>query len=131
MRMIHAGVAAAAIAAFGTPVSAADLAVQPRDRGVTYQREAHSYERVTRHVAPRVVRRVVTTPVVHETVVIRRPLVVEEYPVYAAPVYAAPIYAYGGPVWRGRVWSPRRHFIGGHFAGHRFNGGHRRFAGRW
>jgi hypothetical protein len=124
MRMIQMGVAAATIAALATPVFAADLAIQQRDRSVTYERGSHTYERVTQH--PRVVRR----PVVQETVVVRRPLIVEQYPVYAVPMYAPPIYAYGGPVWRARVWGPR-HFVGGHFGGPRFHGGHRRFAGRW
>jgi hypothetical protein len=41
------------------------------------------------------------------------PVVVDEYPVYAAPrVYAAPpVYAYAGPVWRDG-WGHRRHFRG-------------------
>jgi hypothetical protein len=42
------------------------------------------------------------------------PVVVDEYPVYAAPrVYAAPpVYAYAGPVWRDG-WGHRRQFRGG------------------
>jgi hypothetical protein len=41
------------------------------------------------------------------------PVVVDEYPVYAAPrVYAAPpAYAYAGPAWRDG-WGHRRHFRG-------------------
>jgi hypothetical protein len=128
MRMIQTGATAAAIVAFATPVFAADLAIQRRDSSVTYQRESHSYERVRRHAPP--VTHVVSAPIIRERVVVRRPVIVEEYPVYAAPVYAPPVYGYGGPVWRARLWGPRRHFIGGHFAGPRF-GGHRRFAGRW
>src|ERR1700720_3566494 len=60
-------------------------------------------------------------PIVSETIVVRRPVivapprvVVEEYPGYAAPrIYAAPpLYAYAGPVWRDG-WGYRRHFRGG------------------
>jgi hypothetical protein len=40
------------------------------------------------------------------------PVVVEEYPIYAAPrVYAPSVYAYAGPVWRDG-WGHRRHFRG-------------------
>jgi hypothetical protein len=43
---------------------------------------------------------------------LKRAVVVDEYPVYAAPrVYAAPVYAYAGPVWRDG-WGHRRHFRG-------------------
>ncbi|MGC2336315.1 MAG: hypothetical protein WA625_11140, partial [Pseudolabrys sp.] len=56
-------------------------------------------------------------PAVSETLVVRRPVivapppvVVDEYPLYAAPrVYAAPpVYAYAGPAWR-EGWGHRRH----------------------
>jgi hypothetical protein len=122
MRKTMVGVAAAAVAAFATPVFAADLPLYP-DSGGVYQRESqtYTYEREYRRAAPRVV----AAPVVDEAIVVRRPVVVarprvviEEYPVYAAPVYAAPVFvgprvfAYGGPGWRHRFWGPRGHFAG-------------------
>jgi hypothetical protein len=99
------------------PAVAAELRVSPYSEGQSYQRETHTYEYRT---APRVIVEE-PAPRVSETVVIRRPVVVEpppvvveEYPVYATRrVYAAPpVYAYAGPVWRDG-WRDRRHFRGG------------------
>jgi len=106
---------AATALALASPAAASDLPVAPYASGPTYERETHTYEHRTQpHV-------VVTepAPVLSETVVIRRPVVVppprvvvEEYPVHLAPrVYAAPpIYAYAGPRWR-HGWG-HRHFRG-------------------
>jgi hypothetical protein len=104
---------AASALALASPAAAADLPVTPYSQVPSYQREAHTYEYGT---APPVVVEE-PAPVVSETVVVRRPVIVEmvdEYPVYAAPrVYAAPpVYAYAGPVWR-PGWGYRRHFRGG------------------
>ena len=112
MRSTMLGIAAVMVAA--SPVMADGLPVAPYSAGPTYQREVHIYEREYRTaVAPRVV----DAPVVSETVIVRRPLVVapprvvvEEYPVYTVPPR---VYAYGGyPVWRGGPWGHRKHFYG-------------------
>ena len=107
---------AATALALAAPAAASDLPVSPYTSGPTYERETHTYEHRT---APRVVVEE-PAPLVTETVIVRRPVVVapprvvvEEYPVYAAPRrYAAPpVYAYAGPVWRDG-WGHRRHFRG-------------------
>ena len=105
---------AASALALASPAVAADLSVTPRYSEVPgYERE---YEYRT---APHVVIEE-PAPVVSETLVVRRPVivapppvVVDEYPPYAAPrVYAAPtVYAYAGPAWR-NGWGHRRHFRG-------------------
>ncbi len=107
MRNTVLGFAGAAAVALASPALAADLPPYP-DGGMTYQRESHTYEQQYQRVAPRVVHR----PVVQETIVVRRPIVVtpphvvvEEYPVYAAPIYP-PIVAYGGPGLRPRYFGP-------------------------
>ena len=101
------GVSALALA---TPSLAADLPVQPR------YSEGPSFE--YRSAPPAIVEEAV--PVVPETYVVRRPVVVppphvvvEEYPIYVPPpVYAAPpVYAYAGPGWRGG-WGHRGHLRG-------------------
>ena len=103
---------AASALAFSSPAVASDLPVTSYSE--SYSR---SYEYRT---PPRVVVEE-SAPVVSETVVVRRPVVVapprvvvEEYPVYAAPrVHVAPrVYAYAGPRWHGG-WGHRRHFHGG------------------
>ena len=113
---------AAVVSAFASPAFGADLPAY-RDGGTAYQRESHTYER--QYQAPRVVHR----PVVQETVVARRPLVVhqpyvivEGYPVYAMPY--PPVVAYGG-----RGLRPR--YFDGHFHAPRHWGGGRRFGSRW
>jgi hypothetical protein len=82
---------AASALALASPAMAADLPVTPYSEVPRYEREIHTYEYRT---AP-------------------PPVVVDEFPVYAAPrVYAAPpVYAYAGPVWRDG-WGHRRHFRG-------------------
>ena len=114
--MRKAILSAASALALGSPAVAADLPVTPYGEVPSYQREVHTYEYRT---APRVVVEE-PAPVVSETYVVRRPVivapprvVVDEYPVYAPPrVYAAPhAYAYAGPVWHGG-WGYRRHFRG-------------------
>jgi len=106
MRKAILGAATALV--FASPAMAADLSYID---GPGYEREVHTYEH---RVAPPVVVEE-RAPVVSETVVVRRPVVVapprgvvEEYPVYAAPR----AYAYAGPGWRGG-WGYRRHFHGG------------------
>ena len=86
---------AASALAFASPAAAADLTV-PR------YSEVPSYEY---HTA------IVEDPTT--VIVAPPPMVIEEYPIYAAPpVYAAPpAYAYAGPVWHER-WSHRGHFRG-------------------
>src|ERR671930_1784981 len=82
MRNLVYGVASAASVALASPALAADLPVtRYGEPGVTYQREVHKYE--YRQEAPRIVvrRPIVTAPVVTETVVVRRPIVVIEQPV--------------------------------------------------
>ena len=99
---------AASALALASPAVAADLSVTPRYSEVPgYERE---YEYRT---APHVVIEE-PAPVVSETLVVRRPVivapppvVVDEYPLYAAP----PVYAYAGPDWR-NGWGHRRHFRG-------------------
>jgi hypothetical protein len=100
--------------ALGSPAMAADLPLNPySEGGPAYEREAYSYE--YRTVPPVVVEE--PAPVVSETVVVRRPvvvapapMVVEEYPVYRPRVYASPrAYAYAPP----RYWGYRHHFRGG------------------
>src|SRR3954452_5751133 len=109
MRKVILGAASAL--ALASPAMAADLPVTRHGEIRSYEREAYEYR-----TAPPVI--VEEAPVVSETVVVRRPvivepppLVVEEFPIYPAPrVYAGPlVYAYAGPVWRGG-WGYRRHF---------------------
>jgi hypothetical protein len=105
---------AASAIAFASPALASGGIAYSEGPG--YEREVHTYEHRT---APPVVVEE-RAPVVSQTVVVPRPVIVarppvvveEEYPVIAAPrVYAAPpVYAYAGPGWRGG-W--RRHFHGG------------------
>ena len=121
MRKTMVGVATAAVAAFASPSLAADLPAVPySDRGVTYQRELHTYPAPRVAIAPPVM----AAPVVTETVlvpapvVVRRPIVVarprvivEDYPIYASPR----VYAYGGyPVRHHGPWGHRRHFYRGY-----------------
>jgi hypothetical protein len=103
---------AASALALSSPAVASDLPVTSYSESY-----ARSYE--YRTSPPVVVEEL--APVVSETLVVRRPVivapprvVVEDYPVYATPRgYAAPrVYAYGGPGWRGG-WGHRRHFHGG------------------
>jgi len=114
MRKAILGAASALVLA--PPAVAADLTVPRYSEVPSYEREIHTY--VYRSAPPVVVEEPV--PLVSETVVVRRPViiapapvVVDEYPVYAAPrVYAAPpVYAYAGPVWRDG-WGNRHHFRG-------------------
>src|SRR5207245_1403529 len=101
---------AVGVLAFASPALAADMTVTRYSQVPAYEREVEVREYRT---APRVVVEE-PAPIVSETVVVRRPVVVappvefEEYPVYPAPR----LYAYGGPVWRGE-WGHRRHFHGG------------------
>jgi hypothetical protein len=113
--MRKAILSAASAFALASPVAAADLPVTTYSNGPSYERETHIYEQRT---APSVV--VAEPALAPETVVVRRPVivepprvVVEEYPVYAAPPpYAAPrVFAYAGPPWRDG-WR-HRHFRGG------------------
>jgi hypothetical protein len=111
MRTVVLGLASAAAVAVASPAFAADL---PPTR--YEQREVYEYRQAP---PPVVVTR--PGPVVRETVIVRRPVVVapapvivEEYPVYAAPVYPR-VYAFGGyPGWRRSHWGwgPRGHFAG-------------------
>ena len=95
--------------ALASPAVAADLPVQPR------YSEVPGYE--YRSAPPAVVEE--APPVVPETYVVRRPVViapppvvVEEYPVYASrQFYGAPLYAYAGPGRHGG-WGHRGHFRG-------------------
>jgi hypothetical protein len=92
--------------AIASPAVAADLVVPRYSEAPIYQQEVQTYE--YRRPPPVVVEE----PVGEETVVVRpAPVVVEEYPVYAAPrVYAAPpVYAYAGPLWRDG-WGHRHHY---------------------
>ena|SRR5215218_1870842 len=121
MRNTVFGLAGAVVAALASSASAADLPVFRE--GGTYQRETHTYEREYQG------RRIVDRPVAQETVVVRRPLIVqqpqvlvEEYPVYARPY--PPVVAYGGQ------WLRPRYFAG-HFYAPRHWGGGRRFGSRW
>ena len=90
----------------------------------SYNREVHTYEQ--RRLPPVAVYE--QGPVIRDTVVVRRPIVVapprvvyEDYPVYAAPrVYSPPVYAYGAPVYRERGHAHFRHWRG-----------HRGHGGRW
>lgn len=113
MRKIILGAATAL--AFASPALAADFSERS-----SYEREVHTYEQrearpvIVEHRAVRPVVVEERAPVVSETVVIRRPvvlepppLVVEEYPVDPAPG----VYAYDGPGWRGG-WGYRRRFHG-------------------
>jgi|SRR3954451_2429028 hypothetical protein len=112
MRKVILGAASAL--ALASPAMAADLPVTRHGEIRSYEREAYEYQ-----TAPPAI--VEEAPVVSETVVVRRPvilepppLVLEEYPVYPAPrVYAVrpPLYAYAGPGWRSG-WGYRRHFHG-------------------
>jgi hypothetical protein len=95
---------AASALALASPAVAADLPVPRYSEVPGYEREVHPYEYRN---APVVVEE--PAPVVSETLVVRRPVIivpppvgVDEYPLYAAPrVYAAPpVYAYAGPAWR-------------------------------
>ena len=106
---------AASALALASPALAADLPVPRYSEVPGYEREVHPYEYRN---APVVVEE--PAPVVSETLVVRRPVIiapppvgVDEYPLYAAPrVYAAPpVYAYAGPAWRDG-WDHRRHFRG-------------------
>ena len=104
---------AASALALASPAGASDLPVAPYDDLPTYERHTYEYQ-----TAPAVVAQ--PAPVVSDTVIIRRPVilaprvVVEEYPVYPAPRahVAPPAYAYGGPGWR-RGWNYRHHSDGG------------------
>ena len=102
---------AAGALALASPAIASDLSVPPYSEGY-----ARPY--VYRSAPPVIVEE--RAPVVSETVVVRRPVmvapppvVVEEYPVYERRIYAGPpAYAYAGPPWRGG-WGYRRHYYGG------------------
>jgi hypothetical protein len=98
----------AVLLAVGSPAVASDLAITPYGEVHRYEREAHTYE--YRTAPPVVVEE--RAPVVSETVVVRRPVVVvpapavvEEYPVYPAP------RVYADPVWHYR-WTYGRHLGG-------------------
>ena len=118
-----------------SPTMAAELSETTYRESYTrssYTRSSYEHRPAARVVveeAPRVVvkesPRVVVkeaAPVVSETVVVRRPVIVEpapvvleeDYPVYAAPrLVAAPrVFAYAGPGRRGG-WGYRHHFHGG------------------
>jgi hypothetical protein len=110
MYMCKAILGAISALVVASPAVASDLAVTPYGEVHSYEREAHTYEYQT---APVVVER--QAPVVSETVVVRRPVVVaparvviDEYPVYAAPR----VYEYAEPSWR-YGWRYRHHFHGG------------------
>ena len=105
---------AASALALASPAVAADLQVTPYSEVPSYEREAYAYRPTPRVFVEE------SAPVFSETFVVRRPVVVapppvviEEYPVYAAPrVYTAPpLYAYAHPVWRDG-WGHRRHYRG-------------------
>jgi hypothetical protein len=104
---------AATAFALASPTVAADLPERRYGEVPTYQREVHPYD--YRYARPIIVEE----PLVSETVVVRRrvivappPVFVEEDPIYAVPpVYAAPAYAYAAPAWRGG-WGYRRPFYG-------------------
>jgi hypothetical protein len=108
---------AASALALASPAAASDLPVTRYTGESGYERETHTYEHRS---APRVVV-AEPAPVVSETIIVRRPVVVappprvvvEEYPVYAAPraYVAPPVYAYAGPRWR-HGWG-HRHYHGG------------------
>jgi hypothetical protein len=110
MRTAFFSIAAAMLTA--SPVFATDFPVPRYSEGSTYQRELHTYERVYREPAPRVV--VAPAPVVTEVVpapvIVQRPVIVVRPPlVIEEPVYAAPrIYAYGYPVRRFGPWGYHR-----------------------
>jgi hypothetical protein len=107
--------------ALTSPAMAADLTVNSHSeiqnsevRSEVRRSEVRSYEREASYgyrTAPSVVVEE-RAPVVSDTVVVRRPVVVAPVPVVVDeyPVYAAPrVYAYGGPAWRDG-WGYRRHF---------------------
>src|SRR6476660_7737076 len=102
---------AATALTLASPAVASDLPVTSYSESY-----ARSYE--YRSPPPVVVEE--SAPVVSETGVVRRPVVVapprvvvEEYPVYAAPRFEAVPHVYAsGPGWRGG-WGHRRHFHGG------------------
>jgi len=114
--MQKAILSAASALALASSAMATDLPVAPRYSEVpSYERGVPPYE--YRSAPPVVVEEPAPVP---ETYIVRRPVivapppvVVDEYPVYAAPrVYTAPYaYAYAGPVWRDG-WGHRRHFRG-------------------
>jgi hypothetical protein len=115
--MRKAILSAASALALSWPAVAADLSVTPYSEVPSYDREVLPY--AYRPAPPVVVEE--SAPIVAETFVVRRPVVVapppvvvEEYPVYAAPrVYVAPpVYAYARPGWRGGWgggWGHRRY----------------------
>ena len=99
---------AASALALASPAVASDLPLTSYNESYT-----RSYD--YRTSPPVVVEE--SAPVVSETLVVRRPVIVAParvVTVYAMPrVYAAPrVYAYAGPGWRGG-WGHRRHFHGG------------------
>jgi hypothetical protein len=100
----------AAIAlALASPAVAADLQVAPYSENPGYEQEVPPYAYGT---APPYAYGA-ARPYAYGTVppvIVAPPVVVDEYPVYAAP----PVYAYAGPVWRGGWgWGHRGHFRGG------------------
>jgi len=109
--MRKAIIGAVAALALASPAVAADLQIQRYSEVPSYERELPPY--AYRSAPPVIVDE--QAPIVSETVVVRRPvivarprMVVEGYPVYAAP---DGVYAYAGPVWR-EGWGHRRHFHG-------------------
>ena len=76
------------------------------DLPVTSYSESYARTYEYRTPPPVVVER--AAPVVSETIVVRRPIVVAPPRVYAEP---PPAFAYAGPAWRGG-WGHRRHFHG-------------------
>jgi hypothetical protein len=106
--MRNAALGALSALALATPAVAADLYIPPYGTGPGYGPEVHAYEY---RVAPPSVYVEEPAPLVYETVVVRRPVIVapppafvDEYPFYALP----PPYAYG-PAWRGG-WDHRRFY---------------------
>jgi len=110
---------AASAMALASPAAAADLPVPPPySQAPSYHGEIHPYEYrtappvvVEQPAPPVVIERpvIVERPVVVERLVVvaRPPVVIEEFPVYAAPR----AYAYAGPIWgHGWGWGHRHHF---------------------
>jgi hypothetical protein len=85
--------------------------VTPYSEVPSYREEAPIYEYRT---PPPVIVEEAPAVVVRRPIVVAPPVVLDEYPIYAAPrVYATPpAYAYVGPGWRGG-WGHRHHFRGG------------------
>ena len=109
IRQTSLAVASALVLAL--PAAASDLPAGPYAGVPSYERHTHTYEYRSE---PRIVV-AEPAPVVSETVIVRRPVVVapprvvvEDYPVYAEPH----VYAYAGPRWRHGGWGHGRYHGG-------------------